>query len=116
MPLRAATCFSGIGAPECALPEWEWAWSAEVEPFASAVHAERFPGVPNLGDVLAEDFLQRAGAQGPLDVLVGGPPCQDFSVAGLRAGLDGARYRALGNSMAVPVLRWIGRRLEASQQ
>lgn len=97
--MRAATCFSGIGAPECAMPEWDWRWSADIEPFPNAVRAERFPGITNLGDVLAEDFLSRATEMGPLDVLIGGPPCQDFSVAGLREGLNGAR----GNL----TLRWV---------
>lgn len=97
--MRAASCFSGIGGAELALPEARWLWSAEIEPFPNAVREAHFPEVPNLGDVLADDFLQRASAFGPLDLLVGGPPCQDFSVAGLRQGLDGDR----GNL----TLRWV---------
>lgn len=89
--LRAASCFSGIGAPELGGPQFEWVWCAEVEKFPSAVLAHRFPHSTNLGDVTAEDFLQRASAFGRLDLLVGGPPCQDFSVAGLRAGVAGNR-------------------------
>lgn len=81
------------------MPDWDWLWSADVEPFPNAVRAARFPHSENLGDVLADDFLDRAAAFGPLDVLVGGPPCQDFSIAGLRAGLNGAR----GNL----TLRWV---------
>ncbi len=97
--MRGATCFSGIGAPECAMPWVDWLWSAEIEPFPNAVRAVRFPHVPNLGDVLADDFLDRACAYGPLDLLVGGPPCQDFAIGGKRAGLDGHR----GNL----TLRWV---------
>jgi len=89
--MRAASCFSGIGAPELGGPQFDWLWCAEVEKFPSAVLAERFPNSVNLGDVTADDFLQRASAFGPLDLLVGGPPCQDFSVAGLRAGTAGDR-------------------------
>lgn len=89
--LRAASCFSGIGAPELGGPQFEWLWCAEVEKFPSAVLAHRFPHSTNLGDVTADDFLQRASAFGRLDLLVGGPPCQDFSVAGLRAGVAGDR-------------------------
>lgn len=85
--MRAATCFSGIGAPETAMPHWEWLWCAEIEKFPSAVLAKRFPHSVNLGDVTAEDFMQRASAFGRLDVLAGGPPCQAFSVAGLRKSM-----------------------------
>jgi len=89
--MRAASCFSGIGAPELGGPQFEWVWCAEVEKSPSAVLAERFPHSTNLGDVTADDFLQRASSFGRLDLLVGGPPCQDFSVAGLRAGVAGDR-------------------------
>lgn len=63
--MRAATCFSGIGAPECASPWLDWRWCAEIEPFPAAVHAHRFPGAVNLRDVLAPDFLDRAEGRGP---------------------------------------------------
>lgn len=89
--MKAASCFSGIGAPELGGPQFDWVWCAEIEKFPSAVLAKRFPQSVNLGDVTADDFLQRASAFGPLDLLVGGPPCQDFSVAGLRAGVAGDR-------------------------
>ena len=89
--MKAASCFSGIGAPELGGPQFDWVWCAEVEKFPSAVLAARFPHSVNLGDVTADDFLQRASAFGRLDLLVGGPPCQDFSVAGLRAGVAGDR-------------------------
>ena len=91
MTLRAASCFSGIGAPEVAMPHWDWLWCAEIEKFPSAVMAARHPDSVNLGDVTADDFMQRASSFGQIDVLAGGPPCQDFSVAGLRAGMAGDR-------------------------
>jgi len=69
------------------MPHWEWLWCAEIEKFPSAVLAKRFPHSVNLGDVTAEDFMQRASAFGRLDVLAGGPPCQAFSVAGLRKSM-----------------------------
>jgi DNA (cytosine-5)-methyltransferase 1 len=65
------------------------AWFAEIEPFPSAVLAHRHPGIPNYGDftkLIAKDH-ERAG----VDVLVGGTPCQAFSIAGLRAGLADPR-------------------------
>lgn len=89
--MRAATCFSGIGAPEVAMPHWDWLWSAEIEAFPSAVLKSRHPTSKNLGDVTADDFMQNVSAFGQIDVLAGGPPCQDFSVAGLRAGMTGDR-------------------------
>lgn len=71
--LTAASMFSGIGGAELALPEAQWLWCAEIEPFPSAVLAQRF-GHPNLGDVMADDFISRARAFGPLDLLCAGPP------------------------------------------
>lgn len=88
--MKAASMFSGIGGAECALPEAEWVWCAEIEPFPSAVLEQRF-GHINLGDVLADDFIDRARAQGPLDLLCGGPPCQAFSVAGNRLSMADPR-------------------------
>lgn len=53
--MRGATLFSGIGAPECAVPGIDWRWCAEIDAFALAVHAARFPTVVNLGDVTRID-------------------------------------------------------------
>jgi len=68
---------------------WDAAWFSEVEPFASAVLAQRWPGARNLGDMerLHEKEEVRDGGAGGVDVLFGGTPCQSFSVAGLRGGL-----------------------------
>jgi DNA (cytosine-5)-methyltransferase 1 len=75
--------FSGIGAPELAAPEIDWRWCAEIDPFASAILAERFPTVPNLGDVNEVEW----DAVEPVDLVAFGSPCQSFSIAGKRAGL-----------------------------
>jgi DNA (cytosine-5)-methyltransferase 1 len=88
--MMAASMFSGIGGAELALPEAEWLWCAEIEKFPSAVLAQRL-GHPNLGDITAPDFIDRARAYGPLDLLCGGPPCQAFSIAGLRNSMADAR-------------------------
>lgn len=69
---------------------WRPAFFAEVDPFCCALLECHYPNIPNLGNVWAEDFLEKASALKP-DVLIGGPPCQDFSIAGLRAGIHGAR-------------------------
>ena len=70
---------------------WRAEWFAEIEPFPSAVLAYRWPEVSNLGDMtkLARQVL--AGSIAAPEVLVGGTPCQAFSVAGMRAGLDDPR-------------------------
>ena len=88
--MRGATLFSGIGAPEIAAPEIKWVWHAEIDAFPSAVMAHHH-GTPNLGDVSADDFIERAKQLGPIDILVAGSPCQSFSVAGKRLGLDDPR-------------------------
>ncbi|WP_430541677.1 DNA cytosine methyltransferase [Xanthomonas euvesicatoria] len=69
----------------------EAAWFAEIEPFPSAVLAHRYPHVPNLGDMTAIARQVRAGTVLAPDILVGGTPCQSFSVAGARRGLDDPR-------------------------
>lgn len=70
---------------------WRAEWFAEVEPFPSAVLAYRWPEVSNLGDMtkLARQVL--AGSIAAPEVLVGGTPCQAFSVAGMREGLADPR-------------------------
>ena len=70
---------------------WQPAFFAEIEPFCCEVLKQRHPNAPNLGDINAEDFIENAKERGPIDVLVGGPPCQAFSVAGLRGGLADPR-------------------------
>lgn len=67
------------------------AWLAEIEAFPAAVLSHHYPEVPNLGDMtkIATEVL--TGAVAAPDVLVGGTPCQAFSVAGMRAGLQDAR-------------------------
>jgi DNA (cytosine-5)-methyltransferase 1 len=85
--VNAGTLFSGIGAPECSAPGIDWRWCAEIDPFASAVHAARFPDILNLGDVMEIN----ADAIEPVDLVVFGSPCQSFSVAGKRLGLEDPR-------------------------
>jgi DNA (cytosine-5)-methyltransferase 1 len=89
--MKAATMFSGIGAPEVAMPHWDWLWHAEIEKFPNAVMAHHHPQSINLGDVNGKRFVERAEERGRPDVLVFGSPCQSFSVAGRRLGLDDPR-------------------------
>ena len=80
---------SGIEAATQAWHSRGWAPVAfsEIEPFPSAVLAYHYPAVPNWGDMTKfKDWPDE-----PIDLLVGGTPCQSFSVAGLRAGLADPR-------------------------
>ncbi len=62
---------------------------AEIEPAMVSLLAQHHPGIPNLGDVSAVDWSEWVGR---VDVMTGGFPCQDVSLAGLRRGLrDGTR-------------------------
>jgi DNA (cytosine-5)-methyltransferase 1 len=61
---------------------------AEIEPHARAVLRHHWPDTPLHGDVTQVDWTQYAGR---VDLVAGGSPCQDLSVAGKRAGLAGAR-------------------------
>ncbi|HGY1833948.1 TPA: Dam family site-specific DNA-(adenine-N6)-methyltransferase [Citrobacter freundii] len=66
-------------------------WFAEIEKFPSEVLAYRWPNVPNLGDMTTLPARIRAREITAPDVLVGGTPCQAFSLAGLRGGLADPR-------------------------
>lgn len=90
--MRYLSLFSGIEAASVAWEPlgWEPMAFAEIDPFPCAVLEERYPGVPNLGDVSGVDWRKFVKRSGKPDVLVGGSPCQSFSIAGSRTGLDGA--------------------------
>ena len=92
--MRMASMFSGIGGAEVASAPlgWEPVACSEIDPFASAVLAERFPDVPNEGDLSEADWSRYRGA---VDVVVGGPNCQSFSRAGARRGFEDPRGRLM---------------------
>ena len=80
---------SGIEAASLAWDPLGWnpAWFAEIEPFPSAVLAHHWPHVTNLGDMTKIATAVLKGDVVAPDILVGGTPCQAFSVAGAREGL-----------------------------
>ena len=84
---------SGIEAASVAWTPlgWKAAWLAEIDPFACAVLAHHYPTVPNLGDMTTIAKRVLTGEVRAPDVLCGGPPCQAFSVAGLRQSLSDER-------------------------
>ena len=86
--MRYISVFSGIEAASVALEGmgWEPVAFSEIEPFPCAVLAARYPDVPNLGDITKIDLSPYRGS---VDVVVGGSPCQSFSIAGGRESLRG---------------------------
>ncbi|MER1527687.1 phage N-6-adenine-methyltransferase [Enterobacter hormaechei] len=91
--MKYGSVCSGIEAASKAWEPLDWkpAWFSEIEPFPSAVLAHHWPEVTNLGDMTKIADAVRAGDVEAPDVLVGGTPCQAFSIAGLREGLSDDR-------------------------
>ena len=91
MTMTYASVCDGIGAAHVAAARFGWrcAWTSEIEPFPAAV-VEHHWGYANVGDMLkiTPSTLEKYDA---INLLVGGTPCQSFSVAGLRGGLDDPR-------------------------
>jgi DNA (cytosine-5)-methyltransferase 1 len=91
MSIRYSSVCDGIGAAHVAWQPlgWQCQWTSEIEPFPAAV-VEQHHGFANIGDMtkITEEMLNE---RGPVDLLVGGTPCQSFSVAGLRGGLADPR-------------------------
>ena len=77
---------------------WEPQWFSEIEKFPSAVLAHHYPDVPNFGDMTA---FKGWPDDRTIDLLVGGTPCQSFSVAGLRKGLDDPRGNLMLTYLAI---------------
>ena len=89
--MRYISLFSGIEAATVAAEGlgWEPICFAEIDPFPSAVLACHYPNVPNVGDVSKVDWMPY---RGKCDLIVGGSPCQSFSIAGKREGLNGESW------------------------
>jgi DNA (cytosine-5)-methyltransferase 1 len=100
--MRYLSLFSGIEAATQAWHPlgWEPVAFAEIEPFPCAVLAHHYPDVPNLGSV-TDISDEQIAALGPIDLVVGGSPCQDLSVAGKRAGLVGERSGLFAEQMRI---------------
>lgn len=90
---------SGIEAASVAWKPlgWKAAFFSEIEKFPCAVLDHHYPRVPNLGDMTK--FKEWPDAI--IDVLVGGTPCQSFSIAGLRKGLDDPRGNLMLTYLAI---------------
>lgn len=108
--MRYLSVCSGIEAASCAWHPLGWQPFAfsEIDRFPAEVLANHYPTVPNLGDMTK--FKDWPDAT--IDLLVGGTPCQSFSVAGLRKGLADPRgnlmltYLAIAERYAPKWLVW----------
>ncbi|EOD9027529.1 Dam family site-specific DNA-(adenine-N6)-methyltransferase [Enterobacter hormaechei] len=91
--MKYGSVCSGIEAASKAWESlgWKPAWFSEIEPFPSAVLSHHWPEITNLGDMTQIADAVRTGDVEAPDVLVGGTPCQAFSIAGLREGLSDDR-------------------------
>ena len=87
MELKALSLFSGIGGLDLAaeMAGIETVALCEIEPFPVEVLKKRFPDVPIFSDVRK---LKRGDIDGTIDIIHGGFPCQDLSVAGVQKGLE----------------------------
>ena len=105
--MKFGSVCSGIEAASVAWPKWESAWFSEIEPFPCALLQYYYPTVPNLRDMTSSTFIERAREHGSIP--------DDYTLVDYRgkAAADGPRYKALGNSMAVPVMQWIGSRISS---
>ena len=89
MNMKFGSLFTGVGGFDLAFERagMKCKWQCEIDAAASSVLARHWPGIPNIGDVknVTKDTAE------PVDLICGGFPCQDLSVAGRRAGLAGER-------------------------
>ena len=88
--MRYLSLCSGIEAASAAweVIGWKPIAFSEIEPFPCSLLAHRFPDVPNVGDMTQIDGRKYRGT---VDLMVGGTPCQGFSIAGKRGGLSDVR-------------------------
>ena len=97
--MRIGSLFSGYGGLDLAVAEVlnaEVAWHCEWDDAPSKILEKHFPGVPNYRDVSKVDFSQVE----QVDILTGGFPCQDLSLAGKRAGLQEGTRSGLWSEFA----------------
>lgn len=90
--MRYATLCSGIETPSVAWHDlgWQPVWFSEIEPFPKALLSHHYPNVPDLGD-MTKIHNSKTYQNEPVDLICAGTPCQSFSLAGLRRGLDDPR-------------------------
>lgn len=94
--MRYLSLFSGIEAATVAWQDfgWECVGVSEIDAYPCEVLKQRYPHIPNLGDItqITQETLDELGA---IDIVVGGSPCQSFSTAGDRRGLEDPRGKLM---------------------
>ena len=97
--MKAGSLFAGIGGFDLGFERagFDVAWCVEKDEHAQKVLRARFPNAQIYGDITAVDPLSLC----PVDVVYGGFPCQDLSVAGRRAGLKGERSGLFFDAMRI---------------
>lgn len=101
-PVSVGSLFSGYGGLDLGLSmviDTRTTWVSDIEAGPRKVLAYRYPAAPNLGDVTAVDWR---GVE-PVDIICGGSPCQDLSVAGRRAGMAPGTRSGLWESMRAAI-------------
>lgn len=96
--------FTGYGGLDMGVtmavdPAARVAWTSDVEPGPCKLAAVRWPDTPNLGDITQINWADVE----PVDIICGGSPCQDLSIAGKRAGMATGTRSGLWESMATAV-------------
>lgn len=96
--------FTGYGGLDMGVamaldPDARVAWTSDVEPGPCKLAATRWPDTPNLGDITQINWDEVE----PVDIICGGSPCQDLSLAGKRAGMATGTRSGLWESMAAAV-------------
>lgn len=104
--MKIGSLFSGYGGLDLGIVQelgGEVVWHCEFDDAPSKILEQRFPGVPNFGDVTKVDWATVE----PIDILCGGFPCQDVSLAGKRAGLKNGTRSGLWSEFAnaIEILR-----------
>jgi DNA (cytosine-5)-methyltransferase 1 len=106
--MRYGSVCSGVEAATVAWHPlgWQPVWFSEIDEFASKVLAHHYPNTPNYGDMAT----YKEWPDDPIDLLVGGTPCQSFSISGLRKGLDDPRGNLMLTYLAIAARykpRWV---------
>ena len=96
--------FTGYGGLDMGVamavdPDARVAWTSDVEPGPCKLAEVRWPNTPNLGDITQINWADVE----PVDVICGGSPCQDLSLAGKRAGMASGTRSGLWESMAAAI-------------
>jgi DNA (cytosine-5)-methyltransferase 1 len=96
--MRYFSAFTGVGGFDMGMPSgWECVGMSEIDKYANMVLKYRFKDLKNYGDIEKINYEELPD----FDILIGGSPCQDVSVAGKRAGLVGLRSRLFFSYVAL---------------